>query len=106
MTFTFGFWICIASGRDGFNSHLIDTREPETFAPVSSRDIDDLSEIQFSDLIGNHEGDPTRLPLVIASTQLASTTFNCSVRRCVRPRMTRAATAAFLVARSMATTTH
>jgi hypothetical protein len=31
-TFIFGTWVCIANGSSGFNSHLVDTREPEALA--------------------------------------------------------------------------
>jgi hypothetical protein len=27
-TLAFGFWICVANGSSGFNSHLADMREP------------------------------------------------------------------------------
>jgi hypothetical protein len=31
-TFIFGYWVCIANGSGGFNSHLADTKEPEASA--------------------------------------------------------------------------
>ncbi|RLM55311.1 hypothetical protein C2845_PM10G15060 [Panicum miliaceum] len=47
-TFAFGSWFCIANGRGGFNSDLVEIREPMTSALASCHDIDDLA----NDLVG------------------------------------------------------
>jgi hypothetical protein len=53
-TFIFGSWIYIANGSGGFNSHLVDTREPETsVATQCSRldgFVDNLDEMLLPDL--------------------------------------------------------
>jgi uncharacterized protein YaeQ len=53
-TFIFGFWICIANGSMGFNSHLANSKEPEasSLTPSSNLDdfIDNLDEMLFTDL--------------------------------------------------------
>jgi hypothetical protein len=45
--FIFGSWICIANGLGGFNSHLVDSRNPET--SVSTRSCN-LNELLLHDL--------------------------------------------------------
>jgi hypothetical protein len=58
-TFIFGFWICIANGSGGFNSHLADTREPEaSVATQCSRlneFVDNLDEMLLPDLASEIE---------------------------------------------------
>jgi hypothetical protein len=53
-TFIFGFWIYIANGLGGFNSHLIESRKSEASAATrcSNLDsfIDDLDELLLPDL--------------------------------------------------------
>jgi hypothetical protein len=53
-TFTFGFWICIANGSGGFNSHLANSREPEASSSTPSSDldefIDNLDDLLLPDL--------------------------------------------------------
>jgi hypothetical protein len=55
LTFTLGFWICIANDRDDFGGHRADTREREASTRASCHDInnliDNLGEIRLSDLI-------------------------------------------------------
>jgi hypothetical protein len=53
--------VCIANGSGGFGSHLANPRESEASTPISSHDIDkltdNLGEIQISDLIRNRESE-------------------------------------------------
>jgi hypothetical protein len=53
-TFIFGSWICIANGLGGFNSHLANSKEPETFSSTPSSDldyfIDNLDDMLLPDL--------------------------------------------------------
>jgi hypothetical protein len=55
-TIIFGFWIRIANGSGGFNSHLAETSKPEAPAatPCSDFDefIDNLDEMLLPDLAG------------------------------------------------------
>jgi hypothetical protein len=57
-TFTFGSRVCNANGSGGFKNHLANPKKPEASAPISSHDIDnlsdDLSEIKLSNLIGSY----------------------------------------------------
>jgi hypothetical protein len=39
-TFIFGFWICLANGLGGFNSHLANSRKPEAFAETRRSNLD------------------------------------------------------------------
>jgi hypothetical protein len=41
-TFTFGSWICVPNGSDGFNSHLANSRVPEASSSIQSSDLDKL----------------------------------------------------------------
>jgi hypothetical protein len=41
-TFIFGFWICVANGLGGFNSHLVDSRKPDASTSTRSSDLDKL----------------------------------------------------------------
>jgi hypothetical protein len=41
-TFVFSFWICVTNGTGGFNSHLADSREPETLAATQHSDLDEF----------------------------------------------------------------
>jgi hypothetical protein len=41
-TFIFGFWICIANGLVGFNSHLVDSSKPEASTSTRSSNLDEL----------------------------------------------------------------
>jgi hypothetical protein len=41
-TFIFGSWICVANGLGGFNSHLVDTREPEASTSTRSSNLDEF----------------------------------------------------------------
>jgi hypothetical protein len=54
-TFIFGSWICIVNGLGGFNSHLANSREPETSSSTQSSDlvefIDNLDELLLPDLV-------------------------------------------------------
>jgi hypothetical protein len=51
----------ITNVSGSFDSHLVNPREPEASTLTSSRDIDELldnlSKIQITDLIGNHESE-------------------------------------------------
>jgi hypothetical protein len=53
-TFIFGFWICVANGLGGFNSHLVDSRKPDASTSTRSSDldkfIDNLDELLLPDL--------------------------------------------------------
>jgi hypothetical protein len=64
-TFIFDSWVCVANGAGNFRQHLIDTRKLEASASASHRDIDnliqDLDEIQLSDLIKTLTISTTRL---------------------------------------------
>jgi hypothetical protein len=42
--FAFDSWFCITDDRGGFNSHLVETKEPTASTPASCRDIDDLAD--------------------------------------------------------------
>jgi hypothetical protein len=54
-TFIFGSWICVANGLRGFNSHLVNSREPETSSSTRSSDldefIDNLDELLLPNLV-------------------------------------------------------
>ena len=39
-TFIFGSWVSGANGSSGFNSHLVDTREPEELEAKQNSDLD------------------------------------------------------------------
>jgi hypothetical protein len=41
-TFVFGSWIYITNSSGGFNSHLTDSREPETSAATRRSDLDEF----------------------------------------------------------------
>jgi hypothetical protein len=43
-TFIFDSWICIANGLGGFNSHLIDSRKPETSAATRRSNLDSFMD--------------------------------------------------------------
>jgi hypothetical protein len=53
-TFIFGSWICIANCSGGFNSHLVDNREPEASAATQcsrlDEFVDNLDEMLLPDL--------------------------------------------------------
>jgi hypothetical protein len=38
-TFIFGSWICVANGLGGYNSHLVDSREPEASTSTQSSNL-------------------------------------------------------------------
>jgi hypothetical protein len=56
ITFIFGFRICISSGLAGFNSHLADSRKPETFAATRRSNLDEFIDnrdvLLLPDLVG------------------------------------------------------
>jgi hypothetical protein len=58
-TFIFDFWICIANGSGGFNSHLANSRESETPTATQHNNIDDenLDEMLLLDLAREIEED-------------------------------------------------
>jgi hypothetical protein len=64
-TFILGSWVCFTNGAGNFRRHLVDIRKPEASEPTSRRDIDDLiedlDEIQLSDLIKTLTISTTRL---------------------------------------------
>jgi hypothetical protein len=88
-TFIFSSWVCIANGAGDFRRHLIDTGEPEASAPTSHRDIDDLiedlDEIQLSDLIkstsstNNLDSSPTRVAATIPAMWLHSSSCHDTI---------------------------
>jgi hypothetical protein len=41
-TFIFDSWICVTNGLGGFNSHLANSKEPETSSSTSSSDLDEF----------------------------------------------------------------
>jgi hypothetical protein len=41
-TFIFGSWICVANGLGGFNSHLVDSREPKASTSTRSSNLDEF----------------------------------------------------------------
>jgi hypothetical protein len=54
-TFIFDSWICVTNGLGGFNSHLVNSRKPETSTSTRSSDldefIDNLDELLLPDLV-------------------------------------------------------
>jgi len=59
-TFIFSSWICVTSGRDGFNSHLADTTKPEASAsPIFDAELNNFvnrsGEMLLPDLAGELE---------------------------------------------------
>jgi hypothetical protein len=53
-TSIFGYWICVADGLGGFNSHLANSKESEASSSTSISDLDDfidnLDDMLLSDL--------------------------------------------------------
>jgi hypothetical protein len=50
-TFIFGFWICVANGSSGFNSHLVDSRKPEASAATRRSNLDSfIDELLLPDM--------------------------------------------------------
>jgi hypothetical protein len=70
-TFIFGFWICVANGSGGFNSHLDDSRKLEASTTSRGSDldefIDNLDKLLLPNLVLHIKkmSVPMRLPLVL-----------------------------------------
>jgi hypothetical protein len=51
-TFIFGYWICVANGLGGFNSHLVDTEASTTTRSSKLNEfIDNFDELLLPDLV-------------------------------------------------------
>jgi hypothetical protein len=52
-TFIFGSWISVANGLGGFNSHLVNSRKPETSTPTRHSNLDEFIDNLDESLLPN-----------------------------------------------------